>query len=335
MLTITDTLPARFLEISAPSIHEILPGPTLIHLPGRRPEPLFVSILLHGNEDVGLEAIQRLLSRHQGRELPRALSIFVGNIEAARQRVRSVPEIPDYNRIWPGAPDVSSHEARMMAEILRRMQSSQVFASVDLHNNTGHNPHYSCVTKLEQPHLQLASLFGPTVVFFRRPLGVQTRAFAEICPAVTCECGKVGDEAGIEHAATFVEACLHLSEIPHRPVPEGDLHLFHTVVTLTIPEALTFGFGNGSFDVNFVAELDRLNFAELPPGTVLGQYRPGIDHPVRAIDEQGRSVAEQYLDVKDGMIRLRRTAMPSMFTCDAEIVRLDCLGYLMERYPLP
>jgi hypothetical protein len=27
--------------------------------------------------------------------------------------------------------------------------------------------------------------------------------------------------------------------------------------------------------------------------------------------------------------------MPSMFTLDERIIRQDCLGYLMERYPLP
>jgi len=27
--------------------------------------------------------------------------------------------------------------------------------------------------------------------------------------------------------------------------------------------------------------------------------------------------------------------MPSMFTLDERVIRQDCLGYLMERYPLP
>ena len=88
MLTVLDTLPERFLDTPARELHRVLPGPTLIHLPGRRPTPLFVSVLLHGNEDSGVVALQRVLRAHAGRELPRALSILVGNVAAAREGLR-------------------------------------------------------------------------------------------------------------------------------------------------------------------------------------------------------------------------------------------------------
>jgi len=45
-------------------------------LPGRRPTPLFVSVLLHGNEDSGVVALQSVLRAYAGRRLPRALSIL-------------------------------------------------------------------------------------------------------------------------------------------------------------------------------------------------------------------------------------------------------------------
>ena len=61
MLTTLDHIPAGFLEASAGGLHQVLPGPTLIHLPGRKPDPLFVSVLLHGNEYTGLKAIQNVL----------------------------------------------------------------------------------------------------------------------------------------------------------------------------------------------------------------------------------------------------------------------------------
>ena len=101
-LDILHELPRGFLEATRADLHRVLVGPTLIHLPGKRAEPLFVSILLHGNEDVGLVAVQKLLRKYQKQILPRGLSIFVGNVTAARDGVRRLDDQPDYNRIWPG-----------------------------------------------------------------------------------------------------------------------------------------------------------------------------------------------------------------------------------------
>jgi len=100
MLTELDYLPNGFLHVEANELHTVLTGPTLIHLPGRRDAPLFVSILLHGNEDTGLKAMQAVLKKYQNQPLPRALSIFVGNIDAARENVRRLEGQLDYNRVW-------------------------------------------------------------------------------------------------------------------------------------------------------------------------------------------------------------------------------------------
>jgi hypothetical protein len=64
-------------------------------------EPLFVSVLLHGNEDTGWRAIQTILRQHRATILPRPLLLFVGNIEAAKTNVRTLPQQEDYNRAWP------------------------------------------------------------------------------------------------------------------------------------------------------------------------------------------------------------------------------------------
>lgn len=334
MLTILNALPDGLLDVTAAGLRDVLPGPTLLELPGARPEPLFVSILLHGNEDVGLLAIQRVLRSIPIARLPRSLSVFVGNVDAARRNVRRLPGQPDYNRIWPGADDADTPEARMMASIVDRLRSRNVFASIDLHNNTGHNPHYTCLTHLDDHHLQLAALFGPTAVFFRRPRGVQTGAMGNLCPAVTCECGKVGDEAGVEHAASFVQSSLHLSHIPSRPVPEGDLHLFHTVATIRVPPGVDFDFEPEAADLVFRADLDRLNFAEVAPSTCIARRRPST--PTLLVeDENGDDVSHVYLDQIGEAVHLRRPAMPSMFTKNRDVIRQDCLGYLMERFPLP
>ncbi|MBS0264615.1 MAG: succinylglutamate desuccinylase/aspartoacylase family protein [Planctomycetes bacterium] len=334
-LTLLNELPTGFLEISAADLWRIVPGPTLVHLPGRRPEPLFVSILLHGNEDVGLLAVQNLLKQLARRPLPRALSIFLGNIDAARAGVRRLPGQPDYNRVWPGSDDDGTSEHALMRAVTAEMQARRPFASVDLHNNTGRNPFYACVNRLDWPVLHLAALFSRTVVYFLRPHGVQSQAFGPWCPAVTCECGKVGDPAGVAHTTEFLDSCLHLAEIPSHPIAPGDIHVFHTVATVKIPPDVTFGFETSETDLTFSAGLEALNFQELPAGTRLAGRRPDSTARLDVRDETNQDVTAQFLEYAETEIRLRRGVMPSMLTCNEPVIRQDCLGYFMERFPLP
>ena len=74
-----DHFPDQLLNIRSEEIHEVLEGPTLIHLPGKEKKPLFCVTLLHGNETTGFYAIQKLLKQYKNQYLPRALSIFIGN----------------------------------------------------------------------------------------------------------------------------------------------------------------------------------------------------------------------------------------------------------------
>ena len=339
MLNILDHIPDGFLQASASNLHQVLPAPTLMHLAGRKPEPLFVSVLLHGNEDTGLKAIQSVISRFAQADLPRSLSVFVGNVQAAAVGQRRLDGQPDYNRVWPGhdaGPTIAaSPESRMMEHVVDVMRERGVFASIDIHNNTGLNPHYGCVNALRPEYLHLASLFSRTIVYFIRPLGVQSAAFARICPAVTVECGKPGDAAAEAHAARFVDAVLHLDHFPDRPPPASDFNLFHTVATVKVCEQRTFGFGDGAADLQLEPQIDQLNFREVEPGTRFGCVRRDTSMPLLALAEDGSDVTANYFAVQDGELLLCRSAMPSMLTLDERVIRQDCLCYLMERYALP
>lgn len=44
-------------------------------------------------------------------------------------------------------------------------------------------------------------------------------------------------------------------------------------------------------------------------------------------------MAAEFFTTANGLLRLRRAAMPAMLTLDARVVRQDCLCYLMERVP--
>lgn len=329
MLTELDTLPDGLLELPCERLHEKLAGPTLIHLPGRHQQPLFVSVLLHGNEDTGWEAMRALLAKYRDRELPRALSLFIGNVQAARDGVRHLDGQSDFNRVWKGG---DSEEARAAQKVLGVMRERKVFASIDIHNNTGFNPHYACINVLQHAFLHLATLFSRTVVYFISPDTVQSRAFSELCPAVTVECGKSGQSHNTAHALEFVEAALHLDHFPEQPLATSDYELFHTVATVKVPQQVNFGFGERQAELLFPADLDQLNFRELPVGTELGRI---VEQTARleAWSETGDDVAAEFFSVENGSLVTRRPVMPSMLTLNEEVIRQDCLCYLMERLP--
>ena len=334
MLTVIDHVPRGLLETGARDLHRILPGPTLMHLPGRRPEALFVSALLHGNEDTGLRAIQALLAKYHGKTLPRALSVFFGNIAAARAGMRRLPVQPDYNRIWPGAENATAPEHAMARAAFQDLQARRLFAAIDIHNNTGLNPNYACVNTLVQDFLHLARLFSRTVVFFQRPLGVITAALARLCPAVVIECGPAGQAANETQAAEFVDAVLNLSGFPAHAVPAHDVDLYHTIGMVTVPERVTIGYGKTDASIRFEETIDHLNFQELPAGTRLARAPGAHAVPLVVSDENGREVTDDYLALVAGEIVTRRAVMPAMLTLDERAIRLDCLCYFMERLPL-
>ena len=342
MLTELDYLPEGLLDCEASQLSRFLSGPTLIHLPGRQERPLFVSVLMHGNETVGWEAVRQLLPRYNvaggDRPLPRSLSLFIGNVQAAEAGVRHLPDQPDYNRVWPGCVNAvinnePSAEREMMESIVSRMAELDVFASIDVHNNTGLNPHYACVNVIRDDFLHLATLFGRTVVYFTDPCQVASNAMAKLCPSVTLECGKVGQQHGVEHAVDYLDACLHLQAFPEHPVAEHDVDLFHTVATVKVPEHVSFGFDENGVQLSFSRDIEFLNFRELSAGTCFGSSSSN-EELLHVTDEHGEVVHDKYFAVQDNDLVLKTAVMPSMLTTDKTVIRQDCLCYLMERYQL-
>jgi len=323
-------VPAALLEIKdTKALHTVLPNPTLLYLEGHHKAPLFVTVLLHGNEDTGLFAIQRILRKYQTHPLPRSLIVFFGNVSAARVGMRRLDGQPDYNRIWPLGTEADTAEGKMVAKVVTKVVAHKPFASIDIHNNTGKNPYYGCVNALDADSLYLASLFARTVVYFETPKGVQSMAMAAHCPAVTVECGKPHLEQGFAHAAEFVDSMLHLSAFPQHTIHQEST-VYHTTARVTIPDAYSFGFDREGVEIRLLPELEKDNFSELPAGTVFAYIAEGSEARFHAFDDKGLDHFERYFVVEGNKIKLKKPIMPSMITLDERVIRQDCLCYFME-----
>ena len=332
MFTELYSLPEGFLTAKVEGLFDLLQKPSLIHLEGKNKQPLFISTLLHGNETTGFYALQKLLSKYQSSQLPRSLSIFIGNPEAAKDNQRRLERQADFNRIWPGTHEDFLAEAHMMQKVTDIMRQKNVFASIDIHNNTGRNPHYGCINILNKQYMALAGMFSDIVVYFTSPKGVQSSAFAEFCPAVTLECGMSGEAGSVDHAFAYLDKCINLESISIE-VP-AHIRLFHTVARVTIPDNYSFGFADDA-TINLYPQIEMYNFCELEPGKAFAQIEPGSTAYLLVYDENEHEVGREYFEYNNNEIVLRKPVMPSMLTVDTRAIRQDCLCYLMEKISIP
>src|SRR6516162_6149616 len=250
-------------------------------------------------------------------------ALFVGNIAAAKVNVRTLPTQRDYNRTWPGTTHLTAPETTLIKKVFEIVSDHAPYASIDIHNNTGNNPHYACVTRLDERYLHLARLFSRTVVYFEKPVGVQSAALAAICPAVTIECGRTGVAAGADHAAEFVESALAMSHLPDHPVPASDVDLLRTFAIIKVPREASVSFDGSDADFRFRADLDRLNFSEIEEGTSFGFLGGSRRYRLSVLPGEDCAITEPYFDYSGGWISITRRTIPAMLTVDPPAIRLD------------
>lgn len=328
-LRIHTQLPAGLLDCDAAELHDHLGGPTLIQLKGAEEPALFVSVLLHGNETSGWEGVSRYLKETPS--LPRSMTLFIGNTEAAKAGMRALPAQPDFNRIWR---DADGEGAALASAVQAAISDQPFFASIDLHNNTGHNPYYSVVTDLEPHNLGLAYLFSDKAVFVEEPDTVLTRVFTGRCPAVALEVGPVGDPRCAERVYDYVARCMALDAVPEA---ETDLFsLYRTRVRVHIQDDVSFCFegdegSESPAPLVLTGGVEAVNFHELRRGTVFGASRLTVGRVFRVLDVDHQDVTDRYFEHDGEAILLKQNVVPAMYTTDPYVVRQDCLCYFMER----
>lgn len=322
-------LPAGLLDCHATELHDHLGGPSLIQLQGDAQPALFVSVLLHGNETSGWDGVRRYLK--ESGDLPRDIALFIGNTEAARAGMRALPTQPDFNRIWRDADGAGG----ALASAVQAAIADQPFlASIDLHNNTGHNPYYSVVTDLEVHNLGLAYLFSDKAVYVEEPNTVLTRVFTGRCPAVALEVGPVGDPRCADRVYDYVKRCMELEAVPE--AAPDQFSLFRTRVRVHIQDEVSFCFegddaAEGPAPLVLTGGVEAVNFHILDRGTVFGASTLAVDQAFRVLDVNHQDVTAEYFEHDGEAILLKEDVVPAMYTTDPYVVRQDCLCYFMER----
>lgn len=329
-LKIVRHIPEGFLNIKPQDITKLIGCPTIIHLKGKRDEPLFVSILLHGNEFSGLVILQNILKKYESGVLPRSLIVFIGNPRACAQGERHLKDQPDFNRIW------SKNRNHFLAKsVLQYAEDQKIYAAVDIHNNTGQNPFYACISEKKQELIKLAQAFSENIVYFVKPDSVLSIAFAPLAPALVIECGLPGDSKGIVSGVRFIESLFDEGESWKTNMIQVP-HIYSTYATLSIDPDSNLSFNLRSFlkkdHVYLTSQLDRFNFKQIPAGTILGK----VNQPdrIRLIDKDGKNVFNQFFSIVENNWIVKTPFIPSMFTKDISIAKSDCLGYVMQKIPI-
>jgi len=218
----------------------------------------------------------------------------------------------------------------MMRRITEIAHGLPLFAAIDLHNNTGKNPHYACISDPHGRNQNLAAMFNRIAMVFRHK-GVSTLAFDGICPAATLECGLPGNPAGIEHACRVIEELLTLDRLAGEAPPREQLHLVESHLDVHIQRNVSYAFDAAAdVDLRFERDIEERNFTLQDPQQVFAHTR--VERPLQVLDDDNHDVTDQVLRIEQGRIYFNQTLMPAMITRDKLVIQQDCLCHLLQDY---
>ena len=331
---ILQNIPEGLLNVKPKDLTQIIDRPTLLHLKGEKRSPLFLSVLLHGSEISGLVILQKVLNQYRFQKLPRDLVVFIGNPLACAQGVRHLSHQPDFNRIWKKV------ENPIVQTVLQYVKEQNIYAAIDIHNNSGKNPIYSCINDKNKEFIKLAQEFSENIVYFTKPDSVLSAALSGLCPCLVIECGLPGEIQGISSGMKFVQTILSKEEAWKKNKLKVN-HIYHTYATLyvTSDSVISFHrelknhsklFKNSS--ICLTDQFDEFNFKNLKTGTLLGKIR---DHErIKLIDHKGIDIFDQIFSIVENTLVVKTPFIPAMFTKDITIAKSDCLGYIMKKIHL-
>ena len=320
-LQVFDHWPSELNEIGHRELAKHLGGPSLFYIQGEKDPPLVISTLLHGNEETGFYALQNIMPANQGRP-PRSLVVILGNLDAAAAGLRHMPDGPDFNRIWD-----SSHP--FATAVKQELRGRDLFGVIDIHNNTGRNPFYACVSRNRPEFLHLGLLFSRTLVYFEQPASTFSVSMSDHAPTIVVECGRSSQAGSVEHATEFLESAMRLDHLPGTPPSPHDYSLYTMQAALKIPAGCSVDIADADADFCFREDLDQLNFLPSDEPRFIGRRRRD-DLELVTVNTFDTQIEIEGIYYEGDQMFLAPGWTPSMFTLDLSVMVSDSLGYLMR-----
>ena len=309
-----------------------LSGPTAIVLDYGQTKTRVVSVLIHGNELSGFDAMLKWLN-NQPSDQPTNVVFLVQNVLAAQAsdkpfsfRYLAESQV-DLNREW--APQGASRESLnpYVATVYEFLNSlGPIDGFLDLHNNSGQNPAYAIMSypDVHQKNLIASESMANflTDQYLTMALnGGFDGGVRHMAPALAVECGYMASPASDTRALEIMTKFLNRSaqsirirntELKPRYAIEASLRLAQRAnVGLQIVGASAMT--EGVFHLR--PDIERFNFESVRPGTVLGHWN-GHEWPVELHEVGGskRDFTREYLELKDGRIMFRKRTSLAMAT---------------------
>lgn len=320
-LRVETSLDPTILDLPATELLTVLDGPTLFDLTQPGQAPMFVSVLLHGNEVSGWDAVRSILKEQQHNGHGTSMLLLVGNVLAASQGVRALDGQTDFNRIWE---EEKGKKFPWAEEVIERVSFRKPWFALDIHNNTCPNPHHAVITDMNPSTLSAARRFSKTAIFAMQPLSILSRRCSQFCTAITLEVGVPSDPNSADRARAFLKYLVDLGAVP--ATHSDDLEIYTNKIRVVIENAQDL---DESQVPNFTPSLSDWNFKTLDKGTEIAQLKTGGGR-LLAQDERLNDVTHSYLEYKDDSVCLNSDVIMSMYTDNPRIALQDCVCYFLE-----
>ena len=118
-------------------------------------------------------------------------------------------------------------------KLLDILSGFNLFAAIDIHNNSGNNPPHGCINILSKENFSLAKMFSPLVLYFTKPESTLGIRMSPVCPTVTLECGIENNNFGSKMAYEFLLKLLKTEKISG--FSNEDQNYYHVESIIKVP----------------------------------------------------------------------------------------------------
>ncbi len=323
MFNVFKQVDEQFLSMRPEELSKKYQDISLIHLEkGSSARTFVVSVLIHGNEKSSFKILQGFLAYLQSSGLDYSLLILLGNLSGTKDSMRHLKCQPDFNRIWIDPP--AKYRDRVL-HALQYIRGLNPYCLIDLHNNTGSNPPYACISTLDKKSIGLASLFSGSVVYFPKKLGLLIDETAGDFPSVVFECGVSMDPKPIDLAIRFLKQVIHqpwsyeeLHRLGESVKPQKTVGRF-LIIGASSKETIGFELASNIESKNFKGFLSGDEFAKGPKVS-----------SIRYVADSGEDLTSEIFICEGESLRFKKNVYPCMLTTNLDVALSDCIGYLLE-----